>query len=132
MDYPLAALPLTVETRAMQDSSAARLPQGTSRRSDPGDPGSWPFGYRPGALRRYRSYTQAHYRTCWTCRMNCGRNGPGSRRVAQALRTTLQAPGLQYGMNNFEAAGQVVFHAHLHIVPRYLKRWPQAFSPGEL
>jgi histidine triad (HIT) family protein len=32
-------------------------------------------------------------------------------------------------MNNYEAAGQLVHHAHWHLIPRYkddgLKLWPQ-------
>ena len=45
--------------------------------------------------------------------------GQVCRRVAQALRGTLSAQGFNIGMNNFEAAGQAVFHAHLHVIPRY-------------
>lgn len=63
--------------------------------------------------------------------------GRVSRRVAQALRTTLYAQGFNIGMNNFEAAGQVVFHAHLHVIPRYfsdgLRLFPQeSYRPGDL
>jgi histidine triad (HIT) family protein len=63
--------------------------------------------------------------------------GQVSRRVAQALRTTLYAQGFNIGMNNFEAAGQVVFHAHIHVIPRYfsdgLKLFPQeSYKPGDL
>ena len=59
------------------------------------------------------------------------------RRVAQALRATLSAQGFNLGMNNFEAAGQVVFHAHLHVIPRYytdgLHLFPQeSYKPGEM
>jgi histidine triad (HIT) family protein len=59
------------------------------------------------------------------------------RRVAQALRSTLYAQGFNIGMNNFEAAGQVVFHAHLHVIPRYyadgLHLFPQeSYKPGDL
>jgi histidine triad (HIT) family protein len=59
------------------------------------------------------------------------------RRVAQALRTTLYAQGFNIQMNNFEAAGQVVFHAHLHVIPRYytdgLQLFPQEnYKPGDL
>jgi histidine triad (HIT) family protein len=59
------------------------------------------------------------------------------RRVAQALRATLYAPGFNIGMNNFEAAGQVVFHAHLHVIPRYhsdgLQLFPQGgYQPGDM
>ncbi|MBM4285556.1 MAG: HIT family protein [Deltaproteobacteria bacterium] len=46
--------------------------------------------------------------------------GQVARRVAQALRTTLFARGINLGMNNGDAAGQVVFHAHIHVIPRYL------------
>jgi histidine triad (HIT) family protein len=63
--------------------------------------------------------------------------GQVSRRVAQALRTILYAQGFNIGMNNFEAAGQVVFHAHLHVIPRYfsdgLHLFPQeSYRPGDL
>jgi len=63
--------------------------------------------------------------------------GQVSRRVAQALRATLDAQGFNIGMNNFEAAGQVVFHAHIHVIPRYfsdgLKLFPQeSYKPGDL
>jgi histidine triad (HIT) family protein len=63
--------------------------------------------------------------------------GQVSRRVAQALRVTLYAQGFNIGMNNFEAAGQVVFHAHIHVIPRYfsdgLKLFPQeSYKPGDL
>jgi histidine triad (HIT) family protein len=59
------------------------------------------------------------------------------RRVAQALRTTLSAQGFNVQMNNFEAAGQVVFHAHLHVIPRYytdgLQLFPQeSYKPGDM
>ena len=58
--------------------------------------------------------------------------------MAQALRTALYAQGFNIGMNNFEAAGQVVFHAHIHVIPRYfsdgsLKLFPQeSYKPGDL
>lgn len=63
--------------------------------------------------------------------------GQVSRRVAQALQSTLEAQGFNICMNNFEAAGQVVFHAHIHVVPRYLsdglKLFPQeSYRPGDL
>jgi histidine triad (HIT) family protein len=59
------------------------------------------------------------------------------RRVAQALRATLQAQGFNLGMNNFAAAGQEVFHAHLHVIPRFdtdgLHLFPQeSYKPGEM
>jgi histidine triad (HIT) family protein len=63
--------------------------------------------------------------------------GQVCRRVAQTLQGTLDAPGFNIGMNNFEAAGQEVFHAHLHVIPRYhgdgLKLFPQgSYKPGDM
>ena len=62
--------------------------------------------------------------------------GQVCRRVAQALQASLSAQGFNIGMNNFEAAGQVVFHAHLHVIPRYytygLQLFPQEnYKPGD-
>jgi len=63
--------------------------------------------------------------------------GQACRRVAQALRQVLYARGFNIGINNFEAAGQVVFHAHLHVIPRHrgdgLELFPQAsYGRGDL
>jgi histidine triad (HIT) family protein len=59
------------------------------------------------------------------------------RRVAQAVQTSLGAHGFNLGMNNFPAAGQEVFHAHLHVIPRYyddgLRLFPQGtYRSGEM
>jgi histidine triad (HIT) family protein len=35
------------------------------------------------------------------------------------IKNTLEADGVNIIMNNDAAAGQVVFHAHVHIIPRY-------------
>ncbi len=63
--------------------------------------------------------------------------GQACRRVARALRTSLAAQGFNLGMNNGAAAGQVVFHAHIHMIPRYLtdglRLFPQqSYRPGDL
>ncbi len=60
-----------------------------------------------------------------------------SRQVARALQAGLQAEGFNIGMNNFEAAGQEVFHAHIHVIPRYfsdgLRLFPQeSYRPGDI
>jgi len=48
--------------------------------------------------------------------------------AAGAVKEGIGADGLNIMMNNYEAAGQVVPHAHIHIVPRFkgdgLKLWP--------
>ncbi len=60
-----------------------------------------------------------------------------SRQVARALQKALYARGFNIGMNNFEAAGQEVFHAHVHVIPRYthdgLHLFPQGtYQPGDM
>ena len=42
-----------------------------------------------------------------------------ARRVAQALRATIAPPGLGVYQVNGRAAGQTVFHYHVHLIPRY-------------
>ena len=42
-----------------------------------------------------------------------------ARRVARALRDVLSAPGMWLHHVSGEAAGQDVFHFHLHLIPRY-------------
>lgn len=41
-----------------------------------------------------------------------------ARDLASAVRDASGATGLNVVMNNGAAAGQVVFHAHLHVIPR--------------
>jgi histidine triad (HIT) family protein len=49
------------------------------------------------------------------------------RKVAKGVETGLSADGVNINMNNREHAGQVVHHAHVHLIPRYkgdgLKLW---------
>ena len=40
-------------------------------------------------------------------------------RVARAQRDVLDAEGVQLRQNSGEAAGQTVFHAHFHVIPRW-------------
>ena len=40
-------------------------------------------------------------------------------KVAKAMKETLGCEGLNIVQNNGEAAGQTVFHLHLHVIPRY-------------
>jgi len=41
------------------------------------------------------------------------------KKVAFATKKALNADGINIGMNNGETAGQVVMHAHIHIIPRF-------------
>jgi len=51
------------------------------------------------------------------------------KKVSKVVLSGVKADGLNIGMNNKSAAGQIVFHAHFHLIPRYkndgLKSWPQ-------
>jgi len=50
-----------------------------------------------------------------------------ARRLVEALRRTdLRADGIMLQMNSGKAAGQTVFHAHLHIIPRFEGDGPAA------
>lgn len=42
-----------------------------------------------------------------------------ARRIALAQRAAFQADGIGIMQNNGEAAGQSVFHVHIHVIPRY-------------
>ncbi|USZ69980.1 HIT family protein (plasmid) [Halorussus salilacus] len=58
------------------------------------------------------------------------------RRVASAVESALDPDGLNVVQSNGEAAGQDVFHAHVHVVPRYgdddvTLAWSPGDPPGE-
>jgi len=58
------------------------------------------------------------------------------RKVALALRDTLGAKGVNISINNESAAGQLVFHFHAHVIPRFahdgFKHWHGTpYPPGE-
>jgi histidine triad (HIT) family protein len=59
-------------------------------------------------------------------------------RVALALRAALQPDGMNIIQNNGKAAGQEVFHYHVHLIPRWegdqaVKLWrPQPADQAEL
>ncbi|MEK6891656.1 MAG: HIT family protein [Nanoarchaeota archaeon] len=61
-----------------------------------------------------------------------------SRKVAKALSLSLGCQGFNLVMSNGLEAGQVVFHSHMHIVPRFkddgLKiKWPHTkYKDGEM
>jgi len=62
---------------------------------------------------------------------------PVAKKIAAAVRDEVGADGINILQNNAEAAGQSVFHFHVHVVPRYtgdgiLPVWPQGeYEEGE-
>jgi histidine triad (HIT) family protein len=61
---------------------------------------------------------------------------PILKKIAIAVKQGMKADGLNTTMHNGKAAGQVVSHAHFHIIPRIsgdgLPLWPQkSYAEGE-
>lgn len=62
---------------------------------------------------------------------------PIVQKVAKAVKSGSRADGVNISINNDRAAGQLVFHTHFHIIPRYvddgLKHWGQRqYNNGEI
>lgn len=57
------------------------------------------------------------------------------KKVASAVVKATNADGFNLGMNNGKAAGQVIHHAHFHIIPRFnndgLHNWPNKDASKE-
>lgn len=45
--------------------------------------------------------------------------GPHLQALAKAVKTATGADGINIGMNNESAAGQLIMHTHFHIIPRF-------------
>jgi len=58
-----------------------------------------------------------------------------AKKIGFTLKEAIGADGFNLQVNNGEAAGQVVKHIHLHIMPRFaldgLKLWPGRETSGE-
>ena len=60
-----------------------------------------------------------------------------AKKVAGVMKDKLHCDGLNLVQNNGEAAGQTVFHFHVHVIPRYTKdtvnvTWKQgSYGEGE-
>lgn len=59
-----------------------------------------------------------------------------TQKMARAVKQAMEADGINLSMNNDQAAGQIIFHAHMHVIPRFLhdgyKHWPQhSYPPDE-
>lgn len=50
------------------------------------------------------------------------------RKIGTAIASAVGAPGMNFTTNNGKAAGQVIFHLHFHLIPRFsndnLPPWP--------
>ena len=56
-----------------------------------------------------------------------------AKKLLPAMKKGLDCDGIQLVQNNGEAAGQTVFHYHLHMIPAYKKDGPGAkWNPGTL
>jgi histidine triad (HIT) family protein len=56
-----------------------------------------------------------------------------AKKIAATLQEGLQADGMNVLQNNGEAAGQTVFHFHMHMIPRYEGDSVNVgWQPGEL
>lgn len=61
-----------------------------------------------------------------------------AKKLSITIKEALGADGINIEMNNDPAAGQIIFHAHLHIVPRFegdgFKHWrgPRSYHEGEM
>ena len=42
-----------------------------------------------------------------------------AKKIAEAIKKAYQPDGINILQNNGEAAGQTVFHLHVHVIPRY-------------
>ena len=59
------------------------------------------------------------------------------KKVAVAITKATNAEGINVGINNGAAAGQVIWHTHYHVIPRFtndgLKSWPQQkYQEGQM
>src|SRR3989344_969741 len=60
-----------------------------------------------------------------------------AKKVASAVIKATNAQGINFGINNGAAAGQVIFHTHYHVIPRFnndgLRMWPQQkYQEGQM
>ncbi len=42
-----------------------------------------------------------------------------SKNLASAIKRAVEADGINIAMNNDASAGQVIFHTHIHVIPRF-------------
>lgn len=60
-----------------------------------------------------------------------------AKNISMAIKKAVKADGINIGMNNGGAAGQVVSHTHIHVIPRFYgdgyELWKSSknYGPGE-
>ncbi len=54
-----------------------------------------------------------------------------AQKIAVTLKQSLECDGINLIMNNDEGAGQVIFHSHIHVIPRYKDDGFTHFPQGE-
>lgn len=62
---------------------------------------------------------------------------PAAKKIAHALQKSIGAEGVNININNEPSAGQVIFHTHIHVIPRFredeLHLWKgHPYSDGEM
>jgi len=60
-----------------------------------------------------------------------------AKKLSRSIIKAVKADGINLGISNEKAAGQVIFHTHIHLMPRYendgFKHWPQGkYNEGEM
>lgn len=73
---------------------------------------------------------RAHYETLLDIPDDLGAKVlPALARIGRAVMKATGADGFNCLQNNFAASGQIVFHSHWHVIPRFkgdgLTHWPQ-------
>lgn len=43
-----------------------------------------------------------------------------AKKIAEAIKKAVKADGINIEMNNGKAAGQIIFHSHIHVIPRFI------------
>ena len=61
-----------------------------------------------------------HYENIYVLPENVLKNlGFEIQKLSKAVKKSMGADGINVHMNNEKASGQIIFHAHIHIIPRY-------------
>lgn len=70
-----------------------------------------------------------HYRNIFDWDENINKKIGGiTQKISSIIKTATKADGINIGINNEPAAGQIIFHSHIHVIPRSnndgLTHWP--------